>query len=167
MRSNIQFSHMDPTINLSQGAPGEGVSAICTMGMPIATAKRAHTATCATNVRDHIPDVCALLLDQTGQVKVKTKIQNETAHPPDPKKINPLPTSVSVENLEAALSSHPNQNFVLQLRNIFKYGEQIGFYGKRSARFSKNLPTAFENPDVILANLAKEVSLGRTAGPFD
>ena len=29
------------------------------------------------------------------------------------------------------------------------------------------VPTAFENPDIISANLAKEVSLDRTAGPFD
>ena len=29
------------------------------------------------------------------------------------------------------------------------------------------MPTVFENPDAILANLAKEVSLGRTAGLFD
>ena len=35
------------------------------------------------------------------------------------------------------------------------------------ARFSKNLPTAFENLDAILANLAKEFPLGCTAGPFD
>ena len=125
---------MDPTINLPQGAPDEGGSAISTMGIPIAIAKHARTATCAINVRDHIPDVCALLLDQPGQVEVKNKIKNERADTPD----NPLPTSVSVENLEAALSSHPNQNFVLELCNIFKYGAHIGFHGKRSARFSKN-----------------------------
>ena len=167
MRSNIQFSHMDPTINLPLGAPGEGFFSISTMGMPIASVKLARTATCATNVMDHIPDVCAHLLDKPGQVEVKTKIKNETADPPDANKINPLPTSVSIENLEAALSSHPNQNLDLELGNIFKYGAHIGFHGKRSARFSKNLPTAFENPDVISPNLSKEVSLGCMVCPFD
>ena len=159
---------MDPTIiNLPQGAPGEGVSAISTMGMPIATVKHVHTATCVTNARDHTPNACVLPLDQPGQVGKKTKPRKGTIDHPEPNKINLLPTPVSVENLETALSSHPKQNFVLELCNIFKYGAHIGFQGKRSARFSKNLPTAFENPDIISANLAKEVSLGRTAGPFD
>ena len=78
------------------------------------------TATWATNVRGHILDACALLLDPPGWVEMKTKIKNETTDPPDPNKINPLralPTPISTENLEAALCSHPNQNFVLELCN--------------------------------------------------
>ena len=55
----------------------------------------------------------------------------------------------------------------MELCNIFKYGAHIGFHGKLSSWFSKNLQTAFEDPDLISANLAEEVSLGRTAGPFD
>lgn len=41
-----------------------------------------------------------------------------------------LTTPVSVENLEAAFSSHPNQIFFTDLCNIFKYGAHIGFQGK-------------------------------------
>lgn len=63
------------------------------------------TATCATNVRGHILDACALLLEQPGRIEMKTKfkIKNETTDPPDPNKINPLralPTPISMENLE-------------------------------------------------------------------
>ena len=99
---------MDPTIiNPPQGAPGEGVSTISTMGIPIAIDKDFHTATCATNMTDHTSDACVLLLDQPGQVEMKTKPKNVTINHPDPNKINLLHTPVSVENLEAALSSHP------------------------------------------------------------
>ena len=113
---------MDPTIiNLPQGAPGEGVS------VSIATVKHVHTATCVINARDHTPDACVLPLDQPGQVGKKTKPKKGTIDHPEPNKINLLPTPVSVENLETALSSHPNQNFVLELCNIFKYGAHIGF----------------------------------------
>jgi hypothetical protein len=97
----------------------------------------------------------------------ETKNETETTAPPVENKNDPLPTPVSVLELSTALSSHPNRAFVLGLCNIFRYGARIGFWGQRSARFSKNLPTAFEKPDVVSANLAKEVLLGRTAGPFN
>lgn len=38
--------------------------------------------------------------------------------------------------------------------------------GPRAPRFSRNLPTALEQPSVVTANLMKEVALGRVAGPF-
>ena len=100
-------------------------------------------------------------------METKALTIDEMTAPPAAKKTNPLPTPVSVHELETALSSHPNRTFVLGLCNIFKYGAHIGFQGTRSARFSKNLPTAFNQPDIVSSNLAKEVSLGRTAGPFD
>ena len=36
----------------------------------------------------------------------------------------------------------------------------------RAPRFSKNLKSAAEHPDLVFKNLLKEVTLGRTAGPF-
>jgi len=35
--------------------------------------------------------------------------------------------------------------------------------GPRAPRFSRNLPTALDQPNVVTANLMKEVSLGRVA----
>ncbi len=98
---------------------------------------------------------------------MKSAPPNGITNPQDPNTTNSLPTPISVHNLEAALSEHPDKNFVSNLCNIFRYGVHIGFHGQRAPRFSKNLPTAFVNPDIVSANLATEVSLGRTAGPFD
>ena len=64
-------------------------------------------------------------------------------------------------------SGHLDQHFVSQLCNNFKFGVHIGFQGQRAPRFSRNLPTALANPDIVSSNLAREVSLGRTAGSFD
>ncbi len=78
-------------------------------------------------------------------------------------KEQPLPTPISIQHLEAALSGHPDQHFVSQLCNNFKFDVHIGFQGQRAPRFSRNLPTALANPDIVSSNLAREVLLGRTA----
>ena len=46
------------------------------------------------------------------------------------------------------------------------YGASIGYTGPRAPRFSRNVPTAQDQPNVVTANLMKEVALGRVAGPF-
>ncbi len=129
--------------------------------------KYACTATNVTNVADHTQDVSAPQFTQLNQLAMKNETQNEITARPNVNDNDSLPTPVSVPKLQTALFSHPNRAFVSGLCNIFRYGAHIGFQGQRSARFSKNLPTAFEKPHVVSANLAKEVSLGRTAGPFD
>lgn len=73
---------------------------------------------------------------------------------------------VNVEVLREALEGHPDQGFVLKLCVELKEGARIGYSGPRIPRFSKNLPTAAQNPEIVSANLLKEVQLGRTAGPF-
>jgi hypothetical protein len=99
---------------------------------------------------------------------LKSKPQNEVTNLQDQNvtEVIPLPTPVSVHNLEEALSGHPDKNFVSELCNLFTHGVHIGFQGQRAPRFSKNLPTAFANPEIVSSNLATEVSLGRMAGPF-
>ena len=96
-------------------------------------------------------------------------LQNETTTPQNQGEIKDqlVPTPIKTQYLQAALSGHPDQNFVTQLCNNFTFGVHIGFQGQRGPRFSKNLPTAFANPDIVSSNLAAEVSLGRMAGPFD
>ena len=46
-------------------------------------------------------------------------------------------------------------------------GARIGFEGQRTPRFSKNLPTALNQPSIVTSNLEHEVSLGRMDGPFE
>lgn len=77
-----------------------------------------------------------------------------------------LPTPINVNRLEIALADHPNRVFVSNLLQTFRLGANIGFFGRRSPRFSRNLPTALAQPDIVKANLGREISLGRVAGPF-
>ena len=75
-----------------------------------------------------------------------------------------VPTPINVNRLEIALADHPNRGFVSYLLQTFR--ANIGFFGRRSPRFSRNLTTALSQPDIVRANSDKEVSLGRVAGPF-
>ena len=76
-------------------------------------------------------------------------------------------TPVNVDQLEQALSSHPDKQFVEKLCRELREGAKIGYTGPRMPRESRNLPSANKNPETIQTNLAKEVELGRTVGPFD
>ena len=77
------------------------------------------------------------------------------------------PTPVLVDKLEGQLKDHPDQPFVQKLCTELREGARIGYDGPRISRRAKNLATANINPQIVSENLAKEVSLGRTAGPFD
>ena len=74
--------------------------------------------------------------------------------------------AVNVSNLQRALSNHPNREFVNKLCLELREGARIGYSGPRRFRFAKYLPTASLNPEVVNANLAQEVTKGRTAGLF-
>ena len=76
-------------------------------------------------------------------------------------------TPVNVDQLELALSSHPDQQFVEKLCRDLQEGARIGDTGPHMPRESRNLPSANKNPETIQTNLAKEVELGRTVGRFD
>ena len=76
-------------------------------------------------------------------------------------------TPIQVNVLETLLSPHPDQSFVQKLCSELRTGVRIGYRGPRQPRLSKNLVSALQNPDIISDNLAQEVALGRTAGPFD
>ena len=49
----------------------------------------------------------------------------------------------------------------------FKFGSNIPYVGKREYRYSKNLKSANENPDILREFFFKEVKAGRVDGPFD
>ena len=82
-------------------------------------------------------------------------------------KYYPLPTPVNVNSLEKVLDGHPDRTLVNQLCHNLRHGACIGYTGPRVPRFCKNLPTALAQPDIVTSNLAKEVALGRIAGPYD
>lgn len=55
---------------------------------------------------------------------------------------------------------------VTKLCSYLKTGADIGYIGSCTARFSKNIPTALAQHEIVSKNLAKEVALGRVAGAF-
>ena len=79
---------------------------------------------------------------------------------------NNIVTPIHVDALEDALRGHPDPSFVLKLCSDLRFGARLGYDGSRKSKFSKNLKSAIDNPTIVLNNLAKEVALGHTAGPF-
>lgn len=75
-------------------------------------------------------------------------------------------TPIHVDALDDALRGHPDPSFVLKLCSDLRFGARLGYDGPRMSKFSKNLKSAIDNPTIVSNNLAKEVALGRTAGPF-
>ena len=76
-------------------------------------------------------------------------------------------TPVNVDRLELELKHLPDKQFVNQLCNDLREGTRIGYTGPRLPHLSKNLPSATQHPQVVSETLAKEVELGRVAGPFN
>ena len=76
-------------------------------------------------------------------------------------------TPIDVDRLELELQHFPDKQFVNQLINDIREGTRIGYTGPRLPRLSKNLPSATQHPQVVSQILAKEVELGRVAGPFN
>ena len=79
---------------------------------------------------------------------------------------NQLFTPILVDKLESALIRYPDSNFVSQVCNNLRFGAPIGFEGQRTPKFSRNLPTAMDDPMVVTNNLAHEISLGATILAF-
>jgi len=79
----------------------------------------------------------------------------------------PVSTPIDVNVLERELSQHPNRNFVNNLISGLRYGTHVGHTGPEKSRVSRNLVSAIQHPKVVSTNLAKEINLGRVAGPFN
>ena len=75
-------------------------------------------------------------------------------------------TPINVDRLMLALASHPDWSFANTLCSELQEGAHIGYEGPRTPRFSNNHPSAKANPESFDENLAKEVSMGHTDGPF-
>ena len=78
----------------------------------------------------------------------------------------PPSTPVNISQLSAELQHHPDQQFAQDLLHDLHFGSNIGYSGPRSARITPNLQLALLHPDAVSKALAKELSRGHTAGPF-
>ena len=75
-------------------------------------------------------------------------------------------TPIDVKELNRELCNHPDRNFVTSLISALSHGAHIAYNGLQSPRFSRNLISASQHPEVVSANLEKEIHLGKVAGPF-
>lgn len=77
----------------------------------------------------------------------------------------PLPTPIQVNKLRVYLDGYPitSKNYLI---NGFLNGFSLDFVGSRVASTCVNLLSALQNPDAVNDKLAKELHLGRIAGPF-
>jgi len=75
-------------------------------------------------------------------------------------------TPISVSVLKTLTQNYPNEADATLLVNGFTFGFRIPYSGQRIGRFSPNHASAKRLPHVVSDKLAKEVALGRVAGPF-
>ena len=68
--------------------------------------------------------------------------------------------------MQSWLSSYPNFQDALILRNGFSQGFSLKYNGPRRPKDAGCLASASDNPLVVLEKLSKEMILGRIAGPF-
>ena len=78
---------------------------------------------------------------------------------------NPLPTPVNANNLQHALQGYDPAETTF-LVDGFIHGFHINYFGTPSLSSLHNHPSASAHRDIVAQKLAKELSLGRIAGPF-
>ena len=74
---------------------------------------------------------------------------------------NPLPTLVNANNLQHALQGYDPAETTFLI-----HGFHINYFGTPSLSSLHNHPSASAHRDIVTQKLAKELSLGRVAGPF-
>ena len=75
-------------------------------------------------------------------------------------------TPLSASAFESELANFPNPVVANYILNGLRYGFRIGFTGPRISLISKNLRSAYSEPQIVSQYLAKECELHHTAGPF-
>ena len=124
-----------------------------------------HTAGTSTIGHVNISDVSSPTLANT--VAPITLLRTAPGQDPCGPPARPHPWSpIRPFVLERELSSHPDKVFVKQLVHDLQHGCSIGYAGLQFAHLAKNLPTAYQQPDVIDATLQRECEAGRILGPF-
>ena len=76
------------------------------------------------------------------------------------------PTPLRRSQFEMELRHHPNKAWVSRLLLGITQGVDIGYVGPREPTNARNLPSAHMHPQVVEAELQKEVQAGQIRGPF-
>ena len=100
------------------------------------------------------------------EITLASSVLNQSDSSFTPPLLSSPTTPIVIPNLATELKNHPNQKFASDLLHDLQWGCRLGYTGPRSPRVTPNLKSATLHPQAVSAALAKEVSRGHTAGPF-
>ena len=80
---------------------------------------------------------------------------------------NHIRNPLRLSEFEKELQLYPDKAWSSRLLQAIKCGVSLGFIGPHTPHLSRNLASATKHPDVICAELEKEVTSGRVLGPFE
>ena len=83
-----------------------------------------------------------------------------------PRELQRAHTTLRRSKFEHELRSHPDKAWVTWLLDGIDNGVSIGYTGPVVPLKSRNLSSAHTHPDVVDAELAREIAAGRIIGPF-
>lgn len=100
------------------------------------------------------------------EITPASSVLNQSDSSLTPPLLSPPTTPIVIPNLSTELKNHPNQKFASDLLHDLQWGCRLGYTGPRAHRVTPNLKSATLHPQAVSDALAKEVSRGHTAGPF-
>ena len=77
-----------------------------------------------------------------------------------------LPRPLQSSTFEQELRNHPNKAWISWLLSGIDNGVSTGYNGPRFPHTARNLASALKHPDIIDAELSKEITAGSILGPF-
>ena len=75
-------------------------------------------------------------------------------------------TPLRPSEFERELRNHPDKAWVTWLLHSIQHGVSLGFNGPHTPYTARNLPSAFQHPEVVSSELQKEVAASSVLGPF-
>ena len=80
---------------------------------------------------------------------------------------NHIRIPLRLSEFEKELQLYPDKAWSSRLLQAIKCGVSLGFIGPHTPHLSRNIASATKHPDVICAELEKEVTAGRVLGPLE
>lgn len=100
------------------------------------------------------------------EITLASSVLNQSDSSFTPPLLSPPTTPIVIPNLSTELKNHPNQKFASDLLHDLQWGCRLGYISPHAPRVTPNLKSGTLQPQVVSDALAKEVSRGHTAGPF-
>ena len=83
-----------------------------------------------------------------------------------PRELQQAHTPLRSSTFEQELRNHPNKAWISWLLSGIDNRVSTGYNGPRFPHTARNLASALKHPDIIDAELSKEIAAGRILGPF-